>query len=72
MINADHIVRGTTKGDRFSVAAMRGSEIVGAISINAAKGHGDVPPAGWPGNHGSTGSDVESTAYDLRQALKIN
>jgi p-cumate 2,3-dioxygenase ferredoxin reductase subunit len=71
MLNADHIVRGNSGGDRFSVAAMRGNEIVGAISINAAK---DVAMFRRLVARQSrlNRSDIESTAYDLRQALKIN
>jgi p-cumate 2,3-dioxygenase ferredoxin reductase component len=71
MINADHIVRGDIKGDRFSVAAMRGSEIVGAISINAAKDMAMFRRLVARQSRLDR-SDVESTAYDLRQALKIN
>ena len=37
MLNADHIVRGDSGSDRFSVVALRGNEMVGAISVNAAK-----------------------------------
>ena len=71
MLNADHIVRGDIKGDRFSVAAMRGSEIVGAISINAAKDMAMFRRLVARQSRLDR-SDVESTAYDLRQALKIN
>src|SRR5882724_10713005 len=71
MINADHIVRGDIKGDRFSVAAMRGSEIVGAISINAAKDMAMFRRLVARQSRLDR-SDVKSTAYDLRQALKIN
>jgi p-cumate 2,3-dioxygenase ferredoxin reductase subunit len=71
MLNADHIVRGDIKGDRFSVAAMRGSEIVGAISLNAAKDMAMFRRLVARQSRLDR-SDVESTAYDLRQALKIN
>lgn len=71
MLNADHIVRGDIKGDRFSVAAMRGSEIVGAISINAAKDMAMLRRLVAKQSRLDR-SDIESTAYDLRQALKIN
>ena len=37
MLEADHIIRGDERSGRFSVIAMRGSEIVGALSVNAAK-----------------------------------
>jgi NADPH-dependent 2,4-dienoyl-CoA reductase/sulfur reductase-like enzyme len=71
MLNADHIVRGDSGSDRFSVAAMRGNEIVGAISINAAK---DMAMFRRMVARQSrlNRSDIESTAYDLRQALKIS
>ena len=71
MLNADHIVRGDSSSDRFSVAAMRGNEIVGAISINAAKDMAMF--RGLVARQSRLNrSDIESTAYDLRQALKIN
>jgi p-cumate 2,3-dioxygenase ferredoxin reductase subunit len=71
MLNADHIVRGDTSGDRFSVAAMRGNEIVGAISINAAKDMAMFRRLVARQSRLNR-SDIESTAYDLRQALKTN
>ena len=71
MLNADHIVRGDCGSDRFSVAAMRGNEIVGAISINAAKDMAMFRRLVARQSRLSR-SDIESTAYDLRQALKIN
>jgi p-cumate 2,3-dioxygenase ferredoxin reductase subunit len=71
MLNADHIVRGDTGGDRFSVAAMRGNEIVGAISINAAKDMAMFRRLVARQSRLNR-SDIESTAYDLRQALKTN
>ena len=71
MLNADHIVRGNSGGDRFSVAAMRGNEIVGAISINATKDMAMFRRLVARQSRLNR-SDIESTAYDLRQALKIN
>ena len=71
MLNADHIVRGDSSSDRFSVAAMRGNEIVGAISINAAKDMAMFRRLVARQSRLDR-SDIESTAYDLRQALKIN
>jgi p-cumate 2,3-dioxygenase ferredoxin reductase component len=71
MLNADHIVRGDRSSDRFSVAAMRGNEIVGAISINAAKDMAMFRRLVARQSRLNR-SDIESTAYDLRQALKIN
>jgi p-cumate 2,3-dioxygenase ferredoxin reductase subunit len=69
MLNADHIVRGDIGSDRFSVAAMRGNEIVGAISINAAKDMAMFRRLVARQSRLNR-SDIESTAYDLRQALK--
>jgi p-cumate 2,3-dioxygenase ferredoxin reductase subunit len=71
MLNADHIVRGDSQSDRFSVAAMRGNEIVGAISVNAAK---DMAMFRRLVARQATldRSDIESTAFDLRRALKSN
>jgi p-cumate 2,3-dioxygenase ferredoxin reductase subunit len=71
MLNADHVVRGDCQSDRFSVAAMRGNEIVGAISINAAKEMAMFRRL-VARQSKLNRSDIESTAYDLRQALKTN
>ncbi|HEX9471362.1 MAG TPA: FAD-dependent oxidoreductase, partial [Bradyrhizobium sp.] len=71
MLNADHVVRGDSQSDRFSVAAMRGNEIVGAISINAAKDMAIFRRLVARQSRLNR-SDIEATAYDLRQALKIN
>jgi p-cumate 2,3-dioxygenase ferredoxin reductase subunit len=37
MREADHILRGDAASAKFSVIAMRGAELVGALSVNAAK-----------------------------------
>lgn len=71
MLDADHIVRGHIGSHRFSVAAMRGSEIVGAISVNAAKDMAMFRRLVARQSRLER-SDVESTAYDLRQALKTS
>ncbi len=71
MLNADQIVRGDIGSDRFSVAAMRGNEIVGAISINAAKDMAIFRRL-VARQARLNRSDIEKTAYDLRQAMKIN
>jgi len=71
MLNADHVVRGDSQSNRFSVAAMRGNEIVGAISINAAKDMAIFRRLVARQSRLNR-SDIEETAYDLRQALKIN
>jgi p-cumate 2,3-dioxygenase ferredoxin reductase subunit len=69
MLNADHIVRGDSSNDRFSVAAMRGNEIIGAISINATKDMAMFRRLVARQSRLNR-SDIESTAYDLRHALK--
>ena len=71
MLNADHIVRGDCRSDRFSVAALRGNEMVGAISVNAAK---DMAMFRRLVARQATldRSDIESPAFDLRRALKSN
>ncbi|MBT1509984.1 FAD-dependent oxidoreductase [Bradyrhizobium sp. SRL28] len=69
MLEADHIIRGDTNCGKFSVIAMRGADIVGALSVNSAKEMAmlrrviaaDKRPAR---------ADLESSAYDLRAALK--
>jgi p-cumate 2,3-dioxygenase ferredoxin reductase component len=71
MLDADHIVRGDISSNRFSVVAMRGSEIVGAISVNAAKDMAMFRRLVARQSRLER-SDVESTAYDLRQALKTS
>jgi p-cumate 2,3-dioxygenase ferredoxin reductase subunit len=69
MLDADHIVRGDPNNAKFSIVAMRGAEIVGALSVNAAKDMAMLrriiaadsrPPR----------TDLESPSYDLRTALK--
>jgi p-cumate 2,3-dioxygenase ferredoxin reductase subunit len=71
MLNADHIVRGDGQSDRFSVAALRGNEMVGAISVNAAKDMA-VFRRLVARQARLDRSDIESTAFDLRRALKSN
>jgi len=69
MCDADHIARGDPNGAKFSIIAMRGAEIVGALSVNAAKDMAmlrriiaaDAKPSR---------ADLESPSYDLRAALK--
>ena len=69
MCDADHIARGDPSGPKFSIIAMRGAEIVGALSVNAAKDMAmlrriiaaDAKPSR---------ADLESPSYDLRAALK--
>ena len=71
MLNADHIVRGDSRSDRFSVAALRGNEIVGAISVNAAKDMAMFRRL-VARQARLDRSDIELTAFDLRRALKSN
>lgn len=69
MRDADHIARGDPNNGRFSIMAMRGAELVGALSVNAAKDMAmlrriiaaDARPRG---------TDLEAPGYDLRSALK--
>jgi p-cumate 2,3-dioxygenase ferredoxin reductase subunit len=69
MLDADHIVRGDSTSGRFSVAAMRGNEIVGAISVNSAKEMAMFRRL-VARQSMLNRSDIESPAYDLRRALK--
>jgi p-cumate 2,3-dioxygenase ferredoxin reductase subunit len=71
MLNADHIVRGDSGSDRFSVVALRGNEIVGAISVNAARDMAMFRRL-VARQARLERSDIESTAFDLRRALKTN
>jgi p-cumate 2,3-dioxygenase ferredoxin reductase subunit len=71
MLNADHVLRGDIGSDRFSVVAMRGNEIVGAISVNAAKDMAMFRRL-VARQARLNRSDIESTVYDLRQAMKTN
>lgn len=69
MRDADHITRGDPDSGRFSTIAMRGTELVGALSVNSAKDMAmlrrivaaDARPQR---------ADLESPGYDLRAALK--
>ena len=68
MLNADEVVRGVIVSGRFSVVALRGGEIVGAASVNAAK---DMAMFRRLVADRATldRSDLESPAFDLRRAL---
>lgn len=69
MRDADRITRGDPDSGRFSTIAMRGTELVGALSVNSAKDMAmlrrivaaDARPQR---------ADLESPGYDLRAALK--
>jgi p-cumate 2,3-dioxygenase ferredoxin reductase subunit len=69
MQEADHIIRGDAACGKFSVIAMRGAEIVGALSVNAAKDMAMLRRIIATGKHPAR-TDLESTACDLRAALK--
>ena len=71
MLNADHIVRGDSGSDRFSVVALRGNEMVGAISVNAARDMAMFRRL-VARQASLERSDIESTAFDLRTGLKTN
>ena len=69
MLDADHIIRGDAASGKFSVIAMRGSEIAGALSVNAAKDMAMLRRV-IAANTKPARADLESVAYDLRAALK--
>jgi p-cumate 2,3-dioxygenase ferredoxin reductase subunit len=69
MLDADLIVRGDATSGRFSVIALRGSEIAGALSVNAAKDMAMLRRV-IAANARPARADLESPAYDLRTALK--
>ena len=69
MLEADHIVRGDALSGKFSVIAMRGAEIAGALSVNAAKEMAVLRRVIAAGKRPAR-ADLESPAYDLRAALK--
>jgi p-cumate 2,3-dioxygenase ferredoxin reductase subunit len=69
MLDSDHIVRGDAHSGKFSVVAMRGSEIVGALSVNAAKEMAMLRRV-IAANAKPARADLESPTYDLRTALK--
>nr|WP_283815191.1 FAD-dependent oxidoreductase [Bradyrhizobium sp. JYMT SZCCT0180] len=69
MLDSDHIVRGDERSGRYSVIAMRGSEVVGALSVNAAKEMAMLKRV-IAANARPSRADLESPAYDLRAALK--
>ena len=69
MLDSDHIVRGDARSGKFSVIAMRGSDVVGALSVNAAKEMAMLRRV-IAANKRPARADLESPAYDLRTALK--
>jgi p-cumate 2,3-dioxygenase ferredoxin reductase subunit len=69
MLDSDHVVRGAGHLGKFSVIAMRGSDVVGALSVNAAKDMAMLRRV-IAANARPSRADLESPAYDLRTALK--
>lgn len=69
MLDAEHLVRGDERSGKFSVVAMRGAEVVGALSVNAAKEMALLKRV-IAANARPSRADLESPAYDLRTALK--
>jgi p-cumate 2,3-dioxygenase ferredoxin reductase subunit len=69
MLDSDHIVRGDERSGKFSIVAMRGSDVVGALSVNAAKEMAMLKRV-IAANARPSRDDLESPAYDLRAALK--
>ena len=69
MCDADHIARGDPGSAKFSIIAMRGAEIVGALSVNAAKDMAMLRRI-IAANAKPPRADLESPGYDLRAALK--
>lgn len=69
MLDSDHIVRGNAGSGKFAVIAMRGADVVGALSVNAAKEMAMLRRV-IAANAKPSRADLESPAYDLRGALK--
>jgi p-cumate 2,3-dioxygenase ferredoxin reductase subunit len=69
MLDSDHIVRGDADSGKFAVIAMRGSEVIGALSVNAAKEMAILRRV-IAANAKPARADLESATYDLRTALK--
>jgi p-cumate 2,3-dioxygenase ferredoxin reductase subunit len=69
MLDSDHILRGEPASGRFSVIAMRGADLVGALSVNAAKDMAMLRRL-LAANKRASRADLESPAFDLRVALK--
>ncbi|MGD5639530.1 oxidoreductase C-terminal domain-containing protein, partial [Xanthomonas citri pv. citri] len=62
-------LRGEPASGRFSVIAVRGAELVGALSVNAAKEMAMLRRLLAANKHPAR-ADLESPAFDLRTALK--
>lgn len=68
MAQADHVLRGDPVSGRYSIAAIRAGEIVGALSVNAAKDMAMFRRMVAARRH-LAAADIASPAYDLRKAL---
>jgi p-cumate 2,3-dioxygenase ferredoxin reductase subunit len=69
MCDADHIARGDPASAKFSIIAMRGTEVVGALAVNATKDMAMLRRI-IAANAKPPRADLESPGYDLRAALK--
>jgi p-cumate 2,3-dioxygenase ferredoxin reductase subunit len=69
MCDSEQIVRGDPSSAKFSIVTMRGSEVVGALSVNAAKDMAMLRRI-IAANAKPSRADLESPSYDLRGALK--
>jgi NADPH-dependent 2,4-dienoyl-CoA reductase/sulfur reductase-like enzyme len=69
MSDSDHILRGDPASGKFSVVAMRGADLVGALSVNAAKDMAMLRRLIAADKHPAR-ANLESSAFDLRVALK--
>jgi p-cumate 2,3-dioxygenase ferredoxin reductase subunit len=69
MSDSDHILRGEPASGKFSVIAMRGADLVGALSVNAAKDMAMLRRLIAANKHPAR-ANLESPAFDLRAALK--
>ncbi|MET4214415.1 p-cumate 2,3-dioxygenase ferredoxin reductase subunit [Bradyrhizobium sp. LA2.1] len=69
MRDADHIARGDPASAKFSIIAMRGTEVVGALAVNAAKDMAMLRRI-IAANAKPLRAYLESPSYDLRAALK--
>jgi p-cumate 2,3-dioxygenase ferredoxin reductase subunit len=69
MSDSNHILRGEPASGRFSVIAMRGADLVGALSVNATKDMAMLRRL-IAANKRPARADLESSSFDLRTALK--
>ena len=69
MLDSDHIVRGDPRSGKFSVIALRGADVVGALSVNTAKEMAMLRRV-IAANARPARADLESPAYDLRAASR--